>query len=278
LPGRAKHYEVLIRQPSPPAEAWHGLGVALLTLGSVAEAREAHEQAVALRPQQAGFRFELGLALAMEHRPRAAAREFVQCLRLDAPDGRGYWAWAQMLGQKGKVRSARRLLEAGLKLAPHSQLLLETLAANPMPSEAREEAPEVALFLQASKFLERKRGREALKLLREGWAQGTRSLPLKLLDAESAWAPGHWEPYTRLGVCLLKEGHRHERRAVELLETAHQLEPPMPETSLNLVLAYVKAQRIGEARALAQQVVERLPPEHPLYTQAPQLLEALRKV
>ncbi|WP_225408473.1 tetratricopeptide repeat protein [Stigmatella hybrida] len=293
-----EHYEVLLRQPTPPAEAWHGLGVAQLALGAVAEAREAHEQAVALRPQQSGFRFELGMALVMEERPRAAAREFVRSLRLDARDARGYWALAQLLGQRGKVRSARRILEAGLTQAPQSQLLRETLAANQEPSEDREEAPDVALFHEASRLVDRKRGREALTLLREGWEQGTRSLPLKLLEAEAckvlqppdmpgvihayeeaiAFAPEHWEPYTRLGVCLLKEGHRHEPRAIELLETARRLEPGMPETSLNLVLAYVKAQRIAEARALAQQVVEGLTPGHSLYEKATRLLEVLRKV
>ncbi|ADO75082.1 tetratricopeptide repeat protein [Stigmatella aurantiaca] len=293
-----EHYQVLIRQPSPPAEAWHGLGVALLAQGKAAEAREAHEQAVALKPNQSGFRFELGVALAMEKRPRAAVHQFVQGLRLDARDARAYWALAQVLTQQGKVLLARRVLEAGLKQVPQSQLLQGALSAGQDASVDAHATPDVALFHQASMLLARKRGREALKLLREGWEHGTRSLPLKLLEAEAckdlqppdmpgvfrayeeaiAFAPDHWEPYTRLGVSLLKEGHRYEPRAIELLETARRLEPSMPETSLNLVLAYVKAQRIPEALALAQQVVEGLAPEHPLHVQATSLLEALRKI
>ncbi|MDC0710712.1 tetratricopeptide repeat protein [Stigmatella sp. ncwal1] len=293
-----EHYQVLIRQPTPPAEAWHGLGIALLAQGKTVEAREAHEHAVALKPKQSGFRFELGLALAMEKRPRAAVHQFVQGLRLDAQDARAYWALAQLLTQHGKARLARGILEAGLKQVPPSQLLREALRASQEPSGEVGAAPEVALFHQASMLLNRKRGREALTLLREGWEQGTRSLPLKLLEAEACedlqppdmpgvfrayeeaivFAPDHWEPYTRLGVSLLKEGHRHEPRAIELLETARRLEPAMPETSLNLVLAYVKAQRIPEALALAQQVVQGLAPEHPLHAQATSLLDALRKI
>jgi Flp pilus assembly protein TadD len=293
-----EHYQVLVRQPAPPAEAWHGLGVALLAQGETTAAREAHERAVALKPQQAGFRFELGLALAMEQRPRAAAHQLVQCLRLEPRDARGYWALAQLLRQHGKPRAARRILEAGLKQAPQSQLLREALGADQEPSVDGAAAPDVALFHKASGLLERKRGREALKLLREGWEQGTRSLPLKLLEAEAcemlqppdmaavihayeeaiAFAPEHWEPYTRLGICLLKEGHRHEARAIELLETARRLEPSKPEASLNLVLAYVKAQRLPEALALAQQIMEGLAPEHPLHAQAASLLDDLRKL
>ncbi|MDY7227052.1 tetratricopeptide repeat protein [Hyalangium sp. s54d21] len=290
-------YQVLIHQPSPPAEAWHGLGVALLAQGDILAAREAHEHAVALKPQQSGFRFELGMTLAMENRSRAAVHELVQSLRLEPRDVRGYWALAQLLRQHGKMRSAQHILEAGLKQVPQAQLLLEALTAGQEPTVEGAEAPEAALFHRAARLLERKRGREALKHLREGWAQGTRSLPLKLLEAEAcemlqppdmpgvihayeeaiAFAPEHWEPYTRLGVCLLKEGHRHMPRAIELLETARRLEPTMPETSLNLVLAYVKAQRMAEALALAQQVVDGLAPQHPLHAQATRLLEDLRQ-
>jgi Flp pilus assembly protein TadD len=297
--GRAReHYEKLVRQPSPPAEAWHGLGLALIALGEVAQGREAHERAVALRPQQSGFRFELGLALIMEERIREAVRELVQSLRLEAREARGYWALAQVLARQGKDRSARRILEAGLKHVPQSPLLRETLEANPESTGAREEGPEVELARQALQFVELKRGREALTLLREAEAQGMRSLPLKLLEAEAskllqppdlecvihayeeaiALAPEHWEAYTRLGVFLLKQGRRYEVRAIERLETARRLEPSMPETSLNLVLAYVKAQRIAEARDLAQQVVKGLTPGHALYEEATRLLEALRKV
>jgi hypothetical protein len=43
-------------------------------------------------------------------------------------------------------------------------------------------------------------------------------------------------------------------------------------------LAYVKAQRIAEARDLAQQVVKGLKPGHLLHEEATRLLEALRKV
>jgi Flp pilus assembly protein TadD len=293
-----EHYQVLVRQPLPPAEAWHGLGVALLALGETLAAREAHEQAVALKPHQPGFRFQLGLALAMEKRPRAAAHQWVESLRLEPRDARGYWALAQLLREHGKPRQARRILEAGVRQEPGSQLLREALSAIHGPTAESAEPPEVALFHQAARLLERKRGREALKLLREGWEQGMRSLPLKLLEAEAcemlqppdmprvihayeeaiALAPDDWEPYTRLGVCLLKEGHRYEARAIELLETARRLEPTKPETSLNLVLAYVKAQRLAEALTLAQQVVDGLAPEHPLYAEATGLLEGLRKL
>ncbi|WP_049872224.1 tetratricopeptide repeat protein [Myxococcus hansupus] len=127
--GARLFYQSLIHQPRPPAEAWHGLGLALLALGQTQEAVVAHERAVSLQPEQAGFRFEFGHALDLANKPRAAARQFVQCLRLDSQNIRGYWALAYLLSRKGKTLSARRILDKGLRAVPESQLLKESRQA-----------------------------------------------------------------------------------------------------------------------------------------------------
>nr|WP_164016356.1 tetratricopeptide repeat protein [Pyxidicoccus trucidator] len=296
--GARNHYLSLTQQPSAPAESWHGQGMALLALGQVVAAREAHERAVALKPEQAAFRFELGHALDLELRDRAAVRQFVRALRLDPRDSRGYWAVAQLLQRRGRARWARRILELGLRQLPESRLLRAALDASQPSAEVRTLEPASALLQEATSLLERKRNREAFKLLRDGWDKGLRSLELKLLEAEAckalhppdmsgalrayeeaiALVPEDWRPLTHLGICLLSEGHRHLQRATEALEAARRLAPSLPETSLNLILAYVKGNRLPEARELARQVEATLPPEHPLRVQAASLLEDLRRV
>ncbi|NMO17479.1 tetratricopeptide repeat protein [Pyxidicoccus fallax] len=296
--GARNLYLSVTQQPPVPAEAWHGLGLALLALRQVPEARAAHEKAVALKPEMAAFRLELGHALDLEQRDRAAVHQFVRALRLDPRDSRGYWVLAQLLERRGKARSARRILELGLRLLPESRLLRATLDASQPLTGAGPEDPVSALLREASELMERKRNRDALKLLRAGWDKGLRSVELKLLEAEAcrallppdmpaavrayeeaiSLAPEDWKPLTHLGICLLSEGQRHLPRATEALETARRLAPELPETALNLILAYVKGNRLPEARELGRQVEEALPPDHPLRVQAGSLLEDLRQV
>ncbi|WNG14797.1 tetratricopeptide repeat protein [Cystobacter fuscus] len=155
--------------------------------------------------------------------------------------------------------------------------------------------PHDKLVQQVSEFLERKRNREALKLVREAWAQGTRSVHLKLLEAEACKAllppdttgalrayeeaialePDNWRAYNDMGLYLMSEGKRYLQRAVEVLEEARRRAPTQPEPSLNLVLAYARTGRDNESVELAQQILRDLPADHPLHPQATALVEAL---
>ncbi len=157
--------------------------------------------------------------------------------------------------------------------------------------------PEETLIEQVSELLERKRHREALKQVREAWAQGTRSVNLKLLEAEAckgllppdvkgamtayqeaiALEPDNWRPYNDLGVCLMNEGRRHLPDAVETLHQARDRAPAdEPGPSLNLALAYLRCGYRNEGVSLTEQIVRELSPDHPLHAQAVVLLDSLR--
>ena len=294
-------YQPLVRDPQAPAEAWHGLGVVLLAQGDAAAARDAHERAVALVPQHPGFRFEFGRALFLLKRQRDAAHQFAESIRLEPKNPLAHWALAYLLHERGKKRSARRIVEAGLRHTPDAKILKDVVAgpqastASPPPTAAD---PNAALIQQIMTLLGQSRHREARKLLTEAAAQGKRSATLKLLEAEVykrmlppdtanaikayeealAMDPGNGAIYNDFGNYLQEEGLRYAPRAVELLEKARQLEPTRPEPALNLVSAYAKARRIPDARTLIEQILSGLAPEHPLRAQALTMQENLKKL
>ncbi|MET0402304.1 MAG: tetratricopeptide repeat protein, partial [Cystobacter sp.] len=216
-----KLYQPLTTEPAPRPEAWYGLGVVLLRLGEVDSARAALERAVELSPEVASFRFELGRAWVMSGQLRLAVRQFVSCLRLNTGDARAWRFLAELLAERGKPRSAERLLELGLAYAPESEVLRE-----PLPTR---DSPGLNVLLQrVVDLMERGRNRDALVLVREVEDQGVRSLTLTLLKAKAfesllqpdvegavrayeeamAMEPTAWEAGNDLGLFLLKQGQR----------------------------------------------------------------------
>ena len=294
-------YGSLVRQPRHPPAAWYGLGVARLSLGDFQGAYEAQLQALTLAPQQPSVHFELGRLLAVQGQRGSAARAFVRTLRLDPRDVRAYGALAQVALGRGKVRLARRVLEAGLRQVPGAvelQTLLKGLPvpAAPSPGPSQAEGP-AAVYTQARELLDRKRNREALKLLRQASERGVRTVPLKLMEAEAcagllptdvpgaiqayedamALDPQGWVVCSNFGLFLQEQGYRYVPRALEVLREAHRRAPTRPEPALNLALAYYKSDQRAESLTLAEQLEAALPLEHPLYPQARLLVETLRK-
>jgi tetratricopeptide (TPR) repeat protein len=281
-------YLPLAAEAEPRPEAWYGLGVALNRLGNAEAAREALERAVALDPQAPSFRFELGRAWALLDRVRPAVRQFVSCLRLNAWDARAWRFLAELLAQRGKVRSAERILKRGLAHVPEAAVLRE-----PLPTPALD--PDAALIQQAVELMGRSRNREALTLVREAEGKGVRSWTLKLLEAKAcesllqpdvdgalrayeeamALVPTAWEACNDLGLFLLRQGQRHAARAIEVLREARRRAPTRPEPVFNLAVACSKGGRPAESAELARQLVATLPPEHPFHGHARALLQTL---
>lgn len=285
-----EHYVSLLRQPSPPAEAWYGLGVARVRLGDPETASEALERAVELEPRSASYRFELGRAWVLQQQPRLALRQFASCLRLNPEDARAWRSVAELLALRGKPRSAQRLLQRGQRQVPGAAVLREPLPVSPAAVVPDAQQARVRQVLE---LMGRSRNREALKLVRE--VKGPPSLMLKLLEAKACealiqpdvegavrayeealvLAPDAWEPCNDLGLLLLKQGHRHAARAVEMLQEARRRAPSRPEPTFNLAVAFSKQARLEESAVLARQLVESLPAEHPFHPHARALLRKL---
>jgi tetratricopeptide (TPR) repeat protein len=284
-------YVPLLRQPSPPAEAWYGLGVARVRLGDAETGSEALARAVELEPRSASFRFELGRAWALQRRSRLALRQFVLCLRLNPEDARAWRSVVELLAQRGRTRMAERILQRGRARVPGAVVLREPLPGASTGSAVPD--AQQALVRQVLELMGRSRNREALKLVRE--AKGPPTLMLKLLEAKAcesliqpdvegtmrayeeamALAPEAWEPCNDLGLFLLKQGHRHAARAVELLQEARRRAPSRPEPGFNLAVAFSKQARTGESLALARELVKSLPAEHPFHQHAQALIRKL---
>ncbi|OJH39562.1 tetratricopeptide repeat protein [Cystobacter ferrugineus] len=280
-------YQFLASQSPTRTEALYGLGCALNRSNKSEAAREPLERAVALDPLAHAYHFELGRTWMALGRARPAARQFVSCLRLDKRDARAWRFLVELLLQRGKHRSADRLLKLGLEQVPDAEVLLELM--NP-PTDVE---PNAALVGHLLELLERGRPREALKLVREAQDNGARSLALKLLEARaceglrlvdeairayeeaSAKYPTDWEPCNDLSLFLLRQGPRYAERAITTLEEARRRAPDRPEPIFNLALAFSRNKRTAEGNALARQLVDDLPPEHPFHGHARQLLESV---
>jgi tetratricopeptide (TPR) repeat protein len=295
-------YESLTRQPQAPAEAWYGLGLSRSLLGDLPGACDALDKAVHLNPRQPSFRFELGRAFTLVGMPRAAVFHLTRGIRLNPQDDRAFRVVADIVLQRGHARQARRILELGLRNVPDSALLRDGLAALPEAGNAQAQTSpsvnpkEQALIAQVNELMQRSRNREALKLLREASTQGLRTVALKLLEADAcesmlppdvngatrayeeaiALAPNDWVIYSNMGLFILRHGGLREvSRAIQVLEEARRRNPTRPEPALNLALAYLKGGRNAEAVDMATQLVQGLPPEHPLATQARQIAESV---
>lgn len=112
-----------------------------------------------------------------------AGYHFIRGLRLNPKDERGYHAVAYLASGRGKRRSARRVLELGLKQVPGSKLLrdaLQSLTSAPSAKDTPEAREQRAVFEQASERVKGPRTREALELMNVAYKRGMRATVLNL--------------------------------------------------------------------------------------------------
>ena len=97
----------------------------------------------------------------------------------------------------------------------------------------------------------------------------------QLANEAIALDPTPWLIYSNMGLFILRQGGMKDLpRAIQALEEARRRGPTRPEPVLNLALAYHKGGRKAEAVELATQLVQGLPPTHPLFAQAQQIVES----
>ena len=94
------------------AAAWDGLGIAKRQCGDFPGAVVAHERAVALQPEAAGFRHNLGLAFHLARRTAEAVVQYREVLRLCPDSSETQAALARILAKGGEVAEAKRLERA----------------------------------------------------------------------------------------------------------------------------------------------------------------------
>ncbi|EPX57560.1 tetratricopeptide repeat family [Cystobacter fuscus DSM 2262] len=290
-------YRPLVETPTPRVEALYGLGIALCALGEPLKACAALDDAMQLAPTHPDIRYELGRAYMLYGNQVEAGYHFIRGLRLNPKDERGYHAVAYLASGRGKRRSARRVLELGLKQVPGSKLLrdaLQSLTEAPSAKDTPEAREQRAVFEQASEMVKGLRTREALELMKAAYKRGMRATVwLKLLEAEACERqkspdfagalrayeealvldPKDWVAHNNMALFLLRQrGPDALERAIKALEQAHDCAPQEPEPVLNLAISYAKARQKEKAQELARRLVDNLPAQHPFVPAAQALL------
>lgn len=106
-------FEEVLRQDYGQFQAHLGLGVALVRLGRLEEARFAFDQMTRVFPDRYEGHFNLGQVYLRLGEAGKAAEAFAKAAAI-APREEAYLAWSGALLQEGKAREAAAVLERGL--------------------------------------------------------------------------------------------------------------------------------------------------------------------
>lgn len=107
-------YSVMVREPDPPAEAWHGLGMLLLAEGHHTAAETALRRAVALAPERIEARLHLADMLARRSDLPAAVDLYHDILALEPGCSDAHAGLGQCLIGLGRLHEAEDQLERAL--------------------------------------------------------------------------------------------------------------------------------------------------------------------
>jgi len=111
-------YRKVLAQDPSAADAWHGLGRALMALNQVDDAIDAYQRALALRPAEAKVHYNLGVALFTKGRIDDAILAYQQAVshRPDFPIALANLA--TLLAMRGEYDQAIATFQRALRLAP----------------------------------------------------------------------------------------------------------------------------------------------------------------
>ena len=232
-------------------EARRQLALARIDAGQFDQAQAAYEELLALDPTQAPAHLELGQLHASRGRPQEAIRHLTRATEL-APDYKqAHYQLALLLDRSGRPREALERYERVLELDPDYAdaytRRAAVLAVLGRPIEALEilsarvdDAPSDAAALQALSVVLRQQNRVAEA--RAELERGLRSVRFAATDEARL--------RTELGGILAIEGRL--RDAARELETAHELDPTVAQTSFVLGMVLLDLRRPEEAaRAFA---------------------------
>ncbi|KAF0225062.1 MAG: hypothetical protein FD176_706 [Rhodospirillaceae bacterium] len=111
-------FAALVREPAPPAQAWHGLALLLLSEGHEAAAESALRRAIAQAPDLIDARQQLADLLARRMDLTAAADLYHSILAMDADNALALSGLGQTLIGLGRMDEAQDQLERSLAIMP----------------------------------------------------------------------------------------------------------------------------------------------------------------
>lgn len=288
-------YERAIRElKAPRPEPYFGLGIVLASVGHFAAAEKPLRKAVELEPSVGQFHFHLARVLLAEEKLQEGLPHLEKALELNPLYPPVYEAVVYVLQEFGQLEAAEKVLREGLKLMPEHEFLLgllsKVLVARGNPAEALAIAQKLAAahpddpetIGNLARLMAGTGHRDAaLELVQKLEARGqatpqTHALEAMLLETKdppdldgaiAAYAAaarddhGDWSSLNNLAHILLRreDGDRAENlgAAAEALEEARARAPHRLEPVLNLALVHAQLENTPEAKALAQEVIER---------------------
>jgi tetratricopeptide (TPR) repeat protein len=194
------------------------LGVVLLRVGKITDAKPVLEKTIRLEPKFAKPHEDLGMLCLHEGKPERAVQYFEEAIRLDGSQAGAYAGLAKALTRLGEHEAANEAEKRHLELSPIARALAQAskhLAAG-QTTEAEEVCDNISKQHPANTDILRMQARIAAEDGRHIIAEGLLKRIIKL-------SPGDYRPYVDLGR-FLGERDRYPE-GVDALKQAVALEP-----------------------------------------------------
>jgi protein O-GlcNAc transferase len=117
-----REYHAVLQQRDDVPDAWNLLGVVVVQQGRAAEAVELLQRAITLRPNDASFHVNHGIALQQTGQPQAAIASYQRAIHLDPRSSAAYVNLAESLQTLGKHDEASAALDTAISLTPDNAL------------------------------------------------------------------------------------------------------------------------------------------------------------
>jgi len=221
---------VRIRPDDAEVESWYAL--ALSAAGRTADARRAHEHAVAVGRRPSLVRYNYGYDLEHWGEIDAAAEQYRRAIAADPKTPRARTRLGRILADRGDLAGAVALYRDELRLVPDSLTTAENLAAALLRlgqmSDAKRVLDDVLCLDPANA---RARNMVATVLLQQGDVIGAEREARRALADD----PGFAEAHNTLGAALVTAGHRDE--AITEYRAALRIKPDYANAQRNLAAA-----------------------------------------
>jgi tetratricopeptide (TPR) repeat protein len=221
---------VRVRPDDAEVESWHAL--TLSAAGRTADARRAHERAVALDPRASLVRYNYGYDLERWGEADAAAEAYRGAIAIDPRTPRARTRLGRILADRGDVAGAVELYREELAIFPDTPMAAENLAAALLRlGRAAEAESELEALLRIDPRDARARNMLASILLQRGDQPGAEREARRALADD----PGFAEAHNTLGAVLATAGRRDE--AIAEYRAALRLKPDYANAQRNLAAA-----------------------------------------